>query len=90
LESKLGRVRQTIGTNEQDFRQFVRVLEGTNQKWESEWKNFLDVGLIILQSGYRADENIACTRSGGGQISVDQGYNMGVCQCSISGLRRGR
>lgn len=43
LQSKLDRVRQTIGANEQDFRQFVRVLEGTTGKWEQEWKAFCDV-----------------------------------------------
>ncbi|WWC85249.1 uncharacterized protein L201_000111 [Kwoniella dendrophila CBS 6074] len=42
LQSKLDRVRQTIGANEQDFRQFVRVLEQTQARWESEWKGFCD------------------------------------------------
>ena len=42
LQSKVERVRQTIGQNEQDFRQFVRVLEGTQAKWEQEWKVFCD------------------------------------------------
>ncbi|WVO21798.1 uncharacterized protein IAS62_003111 [Cryptococcus decagattii] len=42
LHTKLGRVRQTIGSNENDFRQFVKVLEVTHQKWEQEWKNFCD------------------------------------------------
>ncbi len=36
LQAKLEKVRQTIGQNEQDFRQFVQVLQGTNQKWEGE------------------------------------------------------
>lgn len=43
VQSKLDRVRQTIGGNEQDFRQFVKVLEGTTQKWEAEWRGFCDV-----------------------------------------------
>jgi hypothetical protein len=43
VQAKLDRVRQTIGGNEQDFRQFVKVLEGTTQKWESEWRGFCDV-----------------------------------------------
>ncbi|WVF72380.1 hypothetical protein IAT40_007195 [Kwoniella sp. CBS 6097] len=42
IQSKLERVRQTIGANEQDFRQFVRVLEQTQAKWEGEWKGFCD------------------------------------------------
>ncbi|EIW70224.1 hypothetical protein M231_02727 [Tremella mesenterica] len=42
IHSKLERVRQTIGANEQDFRQFVKVLEGTQVKWENEWKSFCD------------------------------------------------
>jgi hypothetical protein len=42
LQSKVERVRQTIGQNEQDFRQSVRVLEGTQGKWEQEWKVFCD------------------------------------------------
>ena len=45
LQTKLDRVRQTIGANEQDFKSFVRVLEGTWQKWEGEWKGFCDVGV---------------------------------------------
>jgi hypothetical protein len=49
LHGKLDRVRQTIGGNEQDFRQFVRVLEGTNSKWEIEWKGFCDVSLRSFQ-----------------------------------------
>jgi hypothetical protein len=43
IQTKLERVRQTIGGNEQDFRQFVKVLEGTTQKWETEWRGFCDV-----------------------------------------------
>lgn len=43
LQQKLEKVRQTIGQSEQDFRQFVRVLEGTQGKWEHEWKGFCDV-----------------------------------------------
>lgn len=43
IQQKLARVQQTIGGNEQDFRQFVQVLEGTNRKWESDWKGFCDV-----------------------------------------------
>jgi hypothetical protein len=45
VQAKLERVRQTIGGNEQDFRQFVKVLEGTTQKWEAEWRGFCDVSL---------------------------------------------
>lgn len=43
IHGKVDRVRQTIGSNEQDFRNFVSVLEGTTQKWENEWKGFTDV-----------------------------------------------
>ncbi|ODO03499.1 septation protein imp2 [Cryptococcus wingfieldii CBS 7118] len=39
---KLERVKGTIGANEHDFLQFVKVLEGTSSKWEQEWKNFCD------------------------------------------------
>ncbi|OWZ53484.1 septation protein imp2 [Cryptococcus neoformans var. grubii Br795] len=42
LHTKLDRVRQTIGANENDFKQFVKVLEVTHKKWEQEWKNFCD------------------------------------------------
>ncbi|WRT66899.1 uncharacterized protein IL334_003864 [Kwoniella shivajii] len=42
LHSKLERVRQTIGANEQDFRQLVRILEQTQSRWEGEWKGFCD------------------------------------------------
>ncbi|KAL1406217.1 formin-binding protein [Vanrija albida] len=42
IHGKADRVRQTIGSNEQDFRNFVSVLEGTTQKWENEWKTFTD------------------------------------------------
>lgn len=42
LESKIDRVKQTISSNENDFRNFVSVLEQTNAKWENEWRNFLD------------------------------------------------
>lgn len=47
VQQKLDRVRQTIGQNEQDFRQFVRVLEGTQGKWENEWKGFCDVSGVL-------------------------------------------
>lgn len=47
LQGKLERVRQTIGGNEQDFRQFVKVLEGTTAKWENEWRGFCDVSGMI-------------------------------------------
>ncbi|KAI9638499.1 uncharacterized protein MKK02DRAFT_22379 [Dioszegia hungarica] len=43
LQQKLEKIRQSIGQSEQDFRQFVRVLEGTQGKWEHEWKAFCDV-----------------------------------------------
>lgn len=43
IQQKLGKVQQTIGANEQDFRQFVKVTEGTVNKWEGEWKSFCDV-----------------------------------------------
>lgn len=52
VQSKLDRVRQTIGGNEQDFRQFVKVLEGTTQKWESEWRGFCDVSLQNGHNGH--------------------------------------
>jgi hypothetical protein len=40
---KLQKVRQTIGQNEQEFRQFVGIYQETSQKWEMEWKGFCDV-----------------------------------------------
>ena len=42
LESKIDRVKQTISSNENDFRNFVSVLEQTNAKWEHDWRNFCD------------------------------------------------
>lgn len=42
LESKIDRVKQTISSNENDFRNFVSVLEQTNAKWENDWRNFCD------------------------------------------------
>jgi len=42
-QSKIEKVRQTIKANEQDLRNFISVYETTNQKWETEWRNFLDV-----------------------------------------------
>nr|ODN96831.1 septation protein imp2 [Cryptococcus depauperatus CBS 7855] len=42
LYQKLDRVRHTIPQNEQEFKQFVKVLEVTYGKWEQEWKNFCD------------------------------------------------
>ena len=50
VQGKLDRVRSTIGANEQDFRQFVRVLEGTTAKWTIEWKGFCDVSAIMSGS----------------------------------------
>jgi hypothetical protein len=47
LQQKLEKVRQSIGQSEQDFRQFVRVLEGTQGKWEHEWKAFCDVSSVF-------------------------------------------
>jgi len=64
VQAKLERVRQTIGGNEQDFRQFVKVLEGTTQKWESEWRGFCDVSYPCLSS-VQADL-LACPGSGRG------------------------
>jgi hypothetical protein len=46
LHKKLDKVRQTIGANEQDFRNFVGVLDSTWGKWEGEWKAFCDVSGI--------------------------------------------
>ncbi|BEJ16271.1 hypothetical protein CspHIS471_0508760 [Cutaneotrichosporon sp. HIS471] len=43
LESKMEKVRRSIQTEEQDFRNFVRVLEDTSAKWENEWRSFCDV-----------------------------------------------
>jgi prophage DNA circulation protein len=51
IQAKLERVRQTIGGNEQDFRQFVKVLEGTTQKWETEWRGFCDVSFSVRDPG---------------------------------------
>jgi hypothetical protein len=41
-------VRQTIGANEQDFRQLVGFYHEASQKWEMEWKGFCDVSLHLL------------------------------------------
>lgn len=43
LESKMDKVRRTIGSEEQDFRNFVSVLEQTSSKWQNEWRTFTDV-----------------------------------------------
>ncbi|BEI85420.1 hypothetical protein CcaverHIS002_0508210 [Cutaneotrichosporon cavernicola] len=43
LESKMEKVRRSIQSGEQDFRNFVRVLEDTSAKWENEWRSFCDV-----------------------------------------------
>lgn len=43
LQSKIDRVQSTIGSNENDFKNFVSVLETTTQKWENEWRSFCDV-----------------------------------------------
>ncbi|KLT45498.1 hypothetical protein CC85DRAFT_306682 [Cutaneotrichosporon oleaginosum] len=43
LESKMDKVRRSIQSEEQDFRNFVRVLEETSAKWETEWRGFCDV-----------------------------------------------
>ena len=85
LQSKVERVRQTIGQNEQDFRQFVRVLESTQSKWENEWKNFCDVSNCGEQSSISA-------RPGPrrGSSSAHEGYYLGICKCCISSLCRGR
>ncbi|GMK55472.1 hypothetical protein CspeluHIS016_0205280 [Cutaneotrichosporon spelunceum] len=43
LENKMEKVRRSIQSEEQDFRNFVRVLEETSVKWENEWRSFCDV-----------------------------------------------
>lgn len=43
LQQKMDRLRQTIPSDEQDLRNFISVLEQTNQKWENEWRTFCDV-----------------------------------------------
>ncbi len=43
LEGKMDKVRRSIQSEEQDFRNFVRVLEETSVKWENEWRGFCDV-----------------------------------------------
>ncbi|RSH85331.1 hypothetical protein EHS25_004727 [Saitozyma podzolica] len=43
LQMTLHNVRQTIGQNEQGFRQFAGIFQETSQKWETECKDFCDV-----------------------------------------------
>ncbi|WFC97782.1 formin-binding protein [Malassezia yamatoensis] len=43
LMSKLERVQGTVTTNEKDYQSYVRALQDTTYKWNSEWKSFLDV-----------------------------------------------
>lgn len=43
LEGKMEKARRNIQGEEQDFRNFVKVLEDTSAKWENEWRNFCDV-----------------------------------------------
>ncbi|GFZ46382.1 hypothetical protein JCM24511_04629 [Saitozyma sp. JCM 24511] len=50
LQMKLQKVRQTIGQNEQEFRQFVGIFQETSQKWEMEWKGFCDLAFITSGS----------------------------------------
>jgi hypothetical protein len=85
IQQKLDRVRQTIGANEQDFRQFVRVLEGTSQKWEAEWKSFCDVSFAAAPSRAHADP-AARPGFGGGPPGVNQRHHLGVRQCRLSSL----
>lgn len=42
LESKMEKVRKSIQTGEQDFRNFVRVFEDMSAKWENDWRTFCD------------------------------------------------
>ena len=90
LQSKLERVRQTIGANEQDFRQFVRVLEGTAGKWEQEWKAFCDVSALKSVRQQLRVSATASTGYGRGSTDDDQGHHLGICQCSLPGMRGGR
>jgi len=62
LQQKLEKVRQTIGQSEQDFRQFVRVLEGTSGKWEHEWKGFCDVSISYLALAAQWRQELTKTR----------------------------
>ena len=66
LQTKLERVRQTIGANEQDFRQCVRVLEGTTGKWEQEGKAFCDVSCLDSPVARMLNFALACAGYGGG------------------------
>ncbi|KAI3625569.1 hypothetical protein CBS9595_000930 [Malassezia furfur] len=43
LMNKLERVQATVGTNDKDYQSYVRALQDTTYKWNSEWKSFLDV-----------------------------------------------
>ncbi|WFD41870.1 formin-binding protein [Malassezia psittaci] len=43
LMSKLERVQGTVTTNDKDYQSYVRALQDTTYKWNSEWKSFLDV-----------------------------------------------
>ena len=43
LMGKLERVQATVGQNDKDYQSYVRALQDTTYKWNSEWKSFLDV-----------------------------------------------
>lgn len=86
LHTKLDRVRQTIGSNENDFRQFVKVLEVTHQKWEQEWKNFCDVSRCFVVDE-EADGKLACTRPRRRQNGDHKRSYVGLCQCCVASVR---
>lgn len=43
LQRQMEKVQATVGHNEREFKSYVRLLEETTTKWESEWKGFCDV-----------------------------------------------
>lgn len=86
LHTKLDRVRQTIGANENDFKQFVKVLEITHKKWEQEWKNFCDVSWFFVVDN-ETDGKQACTRPWRRQDGNHKRSYVGLCQCCVAGVR---
>ena len=42
IQAKLERARQTVTSNERDFKNFARELESTVERWERDWKLFCE------------------------------------------------
>lgn len=43
LMMKLERVQATVGGNDADYQSYVQALQDTTQKWNAEWKSYLDI-----------------------------------------------